>query len=137
WSAIIGARASEKPRAATSVARALSAAGVSVGGFVQAEVLDARGQLAGWDVQSLSGERIALARRSPAPTICDYTFEPAAFERARELALTARHGVIVIGGIGKLEAAGLGHFAVLQQLVTSERAPHVIACIRDSVLSTI
>lgn len=137
WSAIIGGRNTDKPGAALAVARRLEAKGLRVGGFVQREVLDDKGEVKGWDVERLDGsERRLLARTSDTPELCDYTFDAAGFAQAAAWAQEPCD-VVVVGSVGKLEADKKGHFSVLERLARAEGGPHVLACVRDSCLSPV
>ena len=44
---------------------------------------------------------------------------------------------MVIGGVGKIEAARAGHWPLLESLILDPEAPHVIACVRDTCIATI
>ena len=126
WSAIVGGAGTEKGRAARKLAALLEARGLRVAGFVQNDVSDDAGETLGWDIASVTDpERVGvLARISQDPDLCGYKFEQAGFELARALS-DQPADVVVIGGVGKLEAAERGHW------------PHVVACIRDTCLSAI
>lgn len=137
WSAIIGGRDTDKTGAALAVARHLSARGLVVRGFVQREVHDARGEVAGWDVERLDGgARRPLARASATPELCDYAFDAQGFAQASAWADEACD-VVVVCGVGKLEADKRGHFPLLQRLATAAGGPHVVACVRDSSLTAV
>ncbi|MCC6336277.1 MAG: DUF2478 domain-containing protein [Myxococcales bacterium] len=137
WWAIIGGRDDDKARAALLVARRLSSRGLSVGGFVQREVLAASGDVAGWDVERVDGGgRRPLARTSATPELCDYTFDPAGFAVAATWA-GEPCDVVVVGSVGKLEADKRGHFPVLERLARASAGPHVLAVVRDSCLTQV
>jgi nucleoside-triphosphatase THEP1 len=137
WSAIIGGRKTDKTAAALAVARALRARGLAVGGFVQRDVLGPAGESVGIDVERVDGTaRTSLARTSPTPELCDYAFDPRGFAQAAAWA-SEPCDVVIIGGVGKLEAARTGHFEVLARLASAPSGPHVLACVRDSCLSPI
>jgi nucleoside-triphosphatase THEP1 len=122
---------------ALEVVRRLEAKGLVVRGFVQREVLSADGAITGWDVERVGGEgRTALARTSANPELCDYTFEAAGFVQAARWAAEPCD-VVVVGGVGKLEAEKQGHFPMLERLVRAERGPHVVAVVRDSCLTQV
>lgn len=137
WSVIVGATGTNKGRVALRVARTLAQRGLRVAGFVQEEVSDAAGEPLGWDVVSVTDEsRCILARRADDDTLCGYRFEDSGFDQARRWAM-APSDVVIIGAVGKLEAAQRGNWAVLEALVRDAKAPHAVACIRDSSLSTV
>jgi nucleoside-triphosphatase THEP1 len=137
WSLIVGKAGTRKNRAARSVARALESRGLGVAGFLQEEVTDDQGETLGWDVVRITDDRrFPLARVSADPTLCGYRFDDEGFARAAEWARAAAD-VVVVGGVGKLEAAERGHWPVLSELIASASAPHVMACVRDSSLATI
>ena len=138
WSAVVGRSKLEKDRVALEVARNLARRGIRVGGFVQLRSHDDDGELIGWDVCRVSdGERYALARRSSDPDLCSYRFDDDAFALAKAWSREEPAEVVFIGGVGKLEAAERGHWPVLSELVERADGPHVVACIRDTSLSTI
>jgi len=137
WSAIVGGRKTDKPKAALAVARRLEERGLRVGGFIQREVLDEKGEVAGWDVERVDGSaRKLLARTSDTPELCDYTFDAAGFAQAAAWA-SEPCDVVVVGSVGKLEAEKQGHFSVLERLATAPQGPHVLACVRDSCLTSV
>jgi nucleoside-triphosphatase THEP1 len=138
WSAIVGGAGTEKGRAARKLAALLEARGLRVAGFVQNDVSDDAGETLGWDIASVTEpERVGvLARISQDPDLCGYKFEQAGFELARALS-DQPADVVVIGGVGKLEAAERGHWPLLRGLIDRADSPHVVACIRDTSLSAI
>lgn len=137
WSVIVGRAGSEKGELARRVIDALLAAGLQVGGFVQKSVADAAGETLGWDVERIDrSERCVLARTSPEPTLCSYAFEAEGFARAADWSRQPAD-VVVVGGVGKIEAARGGHWPLLEGLILDPDAPHVIACVRDSCLATV
>jgi nucleoside-triphosphatase THEP1 len=137
WSAIVGAAGSNKYDFVKRLAERLRAAGLSVGGFAQPLVRAPDGTPIGWDVENLAtGERITLARPSAQPELCTYAFEPDAFETAARW-LGMRADVVVAEGVGKLEAAGNGHWTALCRLVADQTAPQIVIGIRDTSLAAI
>jgi nucleoside-triphosphatase THEP1 len=140
WSAFVGAVRSDKHGFARWLARRLEAAGLRVGGFAQVVVHGAEGEILGWDIECLqTGERTALARQSPEPLLCSYAFDEQAFAVAAERLARAGKDVVIAEGLGKLEAAGRGHWrAVLRAIEdASPGAPHVVLGIRDTSLAAI
>jgi nucleoside-triphosphatase THEP1 len=137
WSAIIGSRKVDKTQAALVVARRLREHGLTVGGFVQREVLAPSGDVVGWDVVRVDGAaRRVLARTSPTPELCDYRFDAAGFAQAAACALEPCE-VVLVGSVGKLEADRQGHFPVLERLARAPCGPHVLAVVRDSCLTQV
>ncbi|MCC6903940.1 MAG: DUF2478 domain-containing protein [Polyangiaceae bacterium] len=138
WSAIVGKPGTEKGQAAKKLAALLEARGFAVAGFVQDDVSDAAGKTVGWDISSVTGpaERGVLAREAAEADLCGYKFEPSGFQLARRLSQRAAD-VVIVGGVGKLEAAEQGHWPLLKALIDREPGPHVVACIRDTCLSAI
>lgn len=137
WSAIIGGRKTDKARATLAVVHRLEAKGLVVRGFVQREVLKPNGDIDGWDVERVGGdERTVLARTSPEPELCDYTFDAAGFAQAAAWA-SEPCDVAVVSGVGKLEEEKKGHFPVLERLACAGGGPHVLAVVRDSSLTRI
>lgn len=137
WSAIIGGRKTDKTAATLAVVRRLEAQGLVVRGFVQREVRAPSGDIAGWDVERLGGaERAVLARTSPEPELCDYTFDPAGFAQAAAWA-SEPCDVVVVSGVGKLEEEQHGHFPALERLARARGGPHVLAVVRDSSLTRV
>lgn len=138
WSAIIGGVRANKSGYAWRIGRALAHRGFTVGGFVQEPVRDNDGTILGWDiVRLLDGETCPLARISHEPHLCSYSFDEAAFHTAAGWVSEPELDVVVVDGVGKLEAAGTGHYPALSSRVLAPDAPHVIACIRDTSLATI
>jgi hypothetical protein len=45
--------------------------------------------------------------------------------------------VVLVGGVGKLEADKQGHFPVLERLARAPGGPHVLAVVRDSCLTQV
>ncbi len=137
WSAIVGAAGTNKCEVAREVVRAPAARGLRVGGFLQVDVPGADGETEGWDVERVAdGVRVVLARKSEDPTICGYAFREPGFAEAAAWAGEACD-VVIVGGVGKLEAAKRGHWPVLEALIGAPDAPHVVACVRDTCLATI
>lgn len=137
WSAIIGGRKTDKAQAALAVVRRLEAKGLVVRGFVQREVLALNGDIAGWDVERVGGPgRTVLARTSPQPELCDYSFDAAGFVQAAAWA-EEPCDVAVVSGVGKLEEEQQGHFPVLERLARAAAGPHVLAVVRDSSLTRV
>lgn len=138
WSAIVGAPGTHKGRAAQKLAQQLTTRGLKVAGFVQIDVLDAAGEELGWDVVSVAEPPRSgiLARASQTPDLCGYAFEDAGFALAKDFA-SETADVVIVGNLGKLEAAKLGHWPLLEALVAQSDGPHVVACVRDSCLATI
>jgi nucleoside-triphosphatase THEP1 len=138
WSAIVGAPGTEKGTAARKLATLLEARGLRVRGFVQEDVSDAAGEALGWDIASVVGpeQRGELARVSESPDLCGYAFAAAGFAFAESLALGPAD-VVIVGNIGKLEAAKQGHWPLLERLIDAGEAHHVVACIRDNCLSAV
>ena len=134
WSAIVGARSDDKGAALHHVLDWLRESGVRLGGFYQERVLDDAGEVAGWDVVRLGQPgRASLARRSDEPDMCDYAFKRSGFAAAAAWVDEPGADLIVVGGMGKLEAAGGGHWPVVEGLLAG--SAHTLLCIRDTSLS--
>lgn len=138
WSALVGARRDDKATALGRVLAKVEEAGVRVGGFAQERVLDAAGETLGWDVVRIGAPvRQPLARRGEQPDVCDYAFSALGFETAAAWALDARAELVVVGGVGKLEAAGRGHSPLLLRLLEEGTHRHALFCIRDTSLAAV
>jgi nucleoside-triphosphatase THEP1 len=138
WSAIVGPVGSNKTGHALHVARALRARGLRVGGFVQHELRGPDGAIEGWDLEHVAGgDRLPLARRSPTPAICGWGFDDEAFAAAARWLRDRGADVVVAGGVGKLEAAGRGHWPALHEVASLGVGPHAVLCVRADCLSTI
>ena len=138
WSAIVGPAKSNKSGYAWRVAQALATRGFRTGGYVQREVRDPEGETLGWDVERvLDEQRVTLARPSNDPDICGYRFQSAGFSAAADWLGTPNRDLVVMDGIGKLEAAGRGHWPAAKRVVEDPTAPHALLCIRDDCLRTI
>ena len=134
----MGAPGTEKGRVALRLAELLRARGLRVAGFVQEDVSDVAGETLGWDVASVAdpSRRGVLARGSEQAHICGYEFLESGFALARSFAHEPAE-VVIVGGVGKLEAAKQGHWPLLEFLITTAEAPHVVACVRDTCLATV
>ena len=138
WSAIVGARGDDKTKALDQVLSQLQQQGVRLAGFYQERVVDAADEVLGWDIVRLGGPgRRSLARRSPNPDLCEYAFEAPGFAVAAEWARASDVDLLVVGGLGKLEAAETGHWPLVQTLIEDASAPHALLCIRDTSLSSL
>jgi nucleoside-triphosphatase THEP1 len=136
WSVIIAPVGRDKSEPTRRVIVELTLRGLAVGGFLQVWLGD-DARVRGWDVERVDGsERTLLARESADPTLCSWAFEPSAFARAAAWAREPAD-VVIIGGVGKMEAAREGHWPLLASLIADPAAPHVIACVRDSCLANI
>jgi nucleoside-triphosphatase THEP1 len=138
WSAIVGKPGTEKGQAARKLAALLEARGLAVTGFVQDDVSDPEGKTVGWDISSVTGptQRGILAREAAEADLCGYKFEASGFALAERLSQGAAD-VVIVGGVGKLEAAEQGHWPLLKSLIEREPGAHVVACIRDTCLSAV
>jgi nucleoside-triphosphatase THEP1 len=135
WAAIVGRAQSGKRRAVQSVADVCRARGYSVGGVVQEPVLSEE-RCVGYDVVDLaSGERAAIARRSPTPTMCEWSFDESAFARAREWVLRAGTDVTAFE-VGNLEAKGGGHRPAIDEAFAGP-SRLILLAIRPQVLGSI
>lgn len=134
WAAIVGTRETGRPEAMERLLPILRGAGLRLGGFVQERVYR-DDTLLGYDVVDLaSGERAQLARESgPDADLCSWAFEPSAFETCRRWASAGTYDITLLE-LGRLEAAGTGHWQlandILQNdggLVLIQLRPHVLA----------
>lgn len=138
WSAIIGSIRANKGGYAWRIAQALAHRGFQVGGFVQEPLRESDGTVIGWDlVRLLDRETHPLARVSHEPHLCSWRFDERGFHAAASWLSEPGLDVVVIDSVGKLEAAGTGHYPALSAHVLAPDGPHVIACIRDTSLATI
>lgn len=138
WSAIIGGIRANKAGYAWRIGQALAHRGFRVGGFVQEAVRDDDGSIIGWDVvRLLDGRSHTLARVSNEPHLCSWRFDERGFHAAASWLSEPGLDVVVVDSVGKLEAAGTGHYPALSARILAPDAPHVIACIRDTSLATI
>lgn len=103
-----GRPGSGKTTIAARLAELLPERGIDVRGFVTHEVRE-RGRRVGFDIQTMDGERATLAHvKLPGPPrVAKYGVDLDAFERVAlpALAEPARHGVLVVDEIGKMELA--------------------------------
>lgn len=105
---------------------------------MQPEALDGSGALIGWDLERADGAlRIPLARRSAAPTLCSYAFSADGFGMASEWLREPGNDVVVVHAVGKLEAAGGGHWPAIARLLLEPHAAHTVLCIRDTSLAAV
>jgi nucleoside-triphosphatase THEP1 len=137
WTAVVGAAGSNKYEFVKLLSQRLRASGLSVAGFAQPLARAADGTPFGWDIENLAtGERLTLARPSSEGHVCNYAFEPGAFEAAA-LWLDEPSDVVIADGVGKLEAAGSGHWAAVSRVIARPSGPLLVIGIRDTCLTTI
>lgn len=132
WIAIVGAR-DARLALVERTCDALRERGARITGFVQ--VSSVEGEDAGFDLIDLeSRERVALARPSATPRICNWGFDDAVFARTRLAAL--RDANVTILEVGRLEAAGDGHWAAVEGALDGSRRLVVVA-MRPNVVASI
>lgn len=118
WAAIVGRGDEGRREAVDIIVAALQAGGFSVGGFVQQASMQG-GERTGFDLLPVAGgARIALARISPDPLLCDYAFDTDAFARAKAWSLAEGADVTIVEA-GKLEAGREGHWPVIEAVTAS------------------
>ncbi len=141
WALISGKDTDAIAAALSDVAARLSSAGVTVGGFVQARVVEESGRKH-YDVVRLgTGERARISQERPRPaegSSCTQDFLDEGFNAARRWAAedAARVEVLVIDGLNKLEAGGEGHGPTLVEALRS-KAKVVLLGARDRQLSAL
>lgn len=140
WALIECERSKPKSEFALELARVLAGRGLRVGGFAQPQRLDERGEK-GYELVRLStGERAVLARGGTAAqageeAVCDFAFRQGVFDLARRwIEEDAGADVLILDGIGKLEAAGRGHAASLRRALELPPATRVVLATRPSQL---
>jgi nucleoside-triphosphatase THEP1 len=140
WALIECERSKPKSEFALELSRALAGKGLRVGGFAQPERRDERGEK-GYELVRLStGEREELARggvaaRPGEEAVCDFAFRQGAFDLARRwIEADAGADVLILDGIGKLEAAGRGHAASLRRALELSPPARVVVAARPSQL---
>lgn len=140
WALIECERLKPKSELVLELARALQAQGLRVGGFAQPERRDERGEK-GYELVRLStGERAALARggttaKPGEEAVCDFAFDPSSFDLARRwIEADAGADVLILDGVGKLEAAGRGHAASLRRALELSPPARVVVAARPSQL---
>ena len=139
--ALVGCEPS-KPRSdfVQELARALSSTGVRVGGFAQLERRVERGEKGFELLRFSTGERAILAlggvaARGEQEAFCSYAFRLDGFALARRwIEEDALAEVLVLDGIGKLEAAGRGHAASLSFAMSLPAPKRVVIAVRSSQL---
>jgi hypothetical protein len=115
--------------------------GLIVAGFRprEGDERDERGKAIDLFLEDLgSGARVALARIDPTtPDLCSYRFAEGAFEAAARWCAPEGKDVVVLGGLGPLEAAGRGHAPLLRALVGAEHSALPVLAIRRDALAAI
>jgi nucleoside-triphosphatase THEP1 len=137
WIAIIGTRATGRPRILRHVVATLGWQGLSVLGFVS-EPVDRDGARAGYDLEEVgSGARRPLARPGPAPRLCSWAFDDALFAEAARRVAAVETDVVVLQA-GSLEAAGEGLWpaavaalAAPRRLLVLTIRPHLLVRVTD------
>ncbi len=139
WVALVGRREEGRAVAALHVVEHLRARGVPLGGFLQQPVFTsdaADAEAVAYEAQSLrTGQRVRVASHGFDPTLCDWSFDPEAFERARGWVLEPEAHVSFIE-LGPLEARGEGHLPAAHAALTGP-ARLLVFCIRPHVLASI
>ncbi|NOY90205.1 MAG: hypothetical protein GXP55_03270 [Deltaproteobacteria bacterium] len=139
WVALVGRREEGRAVAALRLVEHLRERGVPLGGFLQRPVFtsDAADEEAvAYEAESLrTGERVRVASHGDDPSICDWSFDPVAFERARGWVLEPSAHVSFVE-LGPLEARGEGHLPAAHAALTG-RARLLVFCIRPHVLASI
>lgn len=135
WVAIVGTRESGKQGLVESLGRALAARGLRLGGVIQSPVMR-DGEAVGYDVLHVGGpERLPLARPAGEPRICNWGFDAEAFEAARTWVLEAPGDAAVVE-VGRLEAAGEGHWPTVQAALAREDRL-VVLLLRPAVAASV
>lgn len=135
WIAVIGNGRDGRAEVAEATARVLLAAGARLGGFLQRtrRVGDA---IEGYDlVHPATGATEPLAREdAESPELCRWSFDDAAFARARRWTLEG-DGDVVFVEAGRLEAAKRGHWPTLMGALATR--PLTVLSIRRGVLASV
>lgn len=142
WALIAGPKKSDKTDHALALMEALQAAGVNVGGFLQAKRVDEE-QRKNYDLVRLpSLQRLPLAQEAlyanaaADVTFCALRFDNDAFRRALEWIDAARHEaeVLFVGDISKVEVGGGGHCKAVSTALAMPDTTLAVLCVRADQL---
>lgn len=114
----------------SELASSLRASGLTVAGFVQPRGLDAQGRARHELLRLRTEERIGLAVAGVVPrgpdeeSFCSKAFSLGSFDTALEWIREdgPKSDVVILDGLGKLEAAGRGHSRALDAALVSARS---------------
>lgn len=143
WAAVVGTAREGRDDTLDALIADWRAAGLAVGGFRPREggVRDERGKSTEIFLEDVStGTRLPLAVTDPStPDVCSYRFDAATFEAARAWCVAASRagGVVLLAGLGPLEAAGRGHAPVVATIVSTSGPALPVLVIRRDALATI
>lgn len=141
WAALVGGSREGRDVALDLLIAHWRSAGLALAGFRprDGDERDERGKVVDLYLEDLqSGARVALARIDPTtPDLCSYRFDPAAFEEAARWCTPDGKDLVVLGGLGPLEAAGRGHGPFARELVNGAHTALPVLAIRRDALATI
>jgi len=141
WAALVGGSREGRDGAIDALISQWRTDGLVVGGFrsCDGDDRDEQGKPLSMFLQDVStGARVPLAVTDPTtPDVCSYRFDEAAFATARRWCETAGLDVVVLGGLGPLEAAGRGHASLVRAVVTQPSAALPVLAIRRDALAAI
>lgn len=135
WAAIVGWGSEGRADVTRAVVDGLRARGLALGGCLQ-ETLTENEEIVGYDVVDLDdGRRLALARPSADPLVCNWGFSEEAFAAVATRLLTRPYDLVVLE-LGPIEARGRGHWNTISMLL-ERGSPPLLLCIRPRVLARI
>ncbi len=141
WAAVVGGARDGRDAALDALVARWRAAGLAIGGFRPRDgvELDERGKVIYLYLEDLgSGTRVPLAHTDPtSPDVCSYRFDPEAFVAAARWCAPEGRDLVVLGGLGPLEAAGRGHAPLVRTLIDARQSPLAVLVIRRDALAAI
>jgi nucleoside-triphosphatase THEP1 len=141
WAAVVGGSREGRDVALDLLVAHWRSAGLVVAGFRprDGDERDEHGKAVDLYLEDLeSGTRVALARTDPTtPDLCSYRFAEGAFEAAARWCAPDGKDLVVVGGLGPLEAAGRGHTPLVRALVGAEHTALPVLAIRRDALAAI
>ena len=141
WAALVGGAREGRDATIDLLVEQWRSDGLAVGGFRprDGQEHDDRGKPLSMFLEDLhGGARVPLAVTDPtAPDVCSYRFDEAAFAAARQWCAAPGLDVVLLGGLGPLEAAGRGHAPLIRAIVTEPHPALPVLAIRRDALAAI
>jgi nucleoside-triphosphatase THEP1 len=136
WAALVGWSKDGRNEVTRDVLDQLTVRGVRLTGCRQERLVDADGEISGYDLIGLAdGRRYELARTSDDPVVCDWAFAQSTFDAIGQQVLSDA-GSVAFLEIGPLEARGHGHWPTVERLLETP-GRLVVLCIRPRALARI
>lgn len=141
WVAVVGGSREGRDAALDTLVARWRARGVPLSGFRprDGDRRDEQGKPLELYLEDLaSGARVPLGTVDPtAPDVCSYRFDAEAFATAARWCEETRGGLVVLAGLGPLEAAGRGHAPLVHAVLTGDGDAVAVLSIRRDALAAI